>query len=100
MKTITILSILLAPTTVLGLLDAKIKSKGKRYYGAIGDPNTLSNTNVQNILRTEFGQITPENSMKWDSTERGFTQSLKGSQTQLSNPIFYSIPRQLPVRKL
>lgn len=72
MKSISILALLLAPTTVFGLLDAKFKAKGRRYYGAIADPNTLSNTNVQNLLRTEFGAITPENSMKWDATERKF----------------------------
>lgn len=69
MKTISILAVFLAPTAVLGLLNAKFKAKGKIYYGAIADPNTLSNTNVQNILKTEFGAITPENSLKWDATE-------------------------------
>lgn len=69
MKSISILAILLAPTTVFGLLDVKFKAKGRRYFGAIADPNTLSNTNVQTLLKSEFGAITPENSLKWDATE-------------------------------
>lgn len=69
MKSISILAILLAPTAVFGLLDAKFKAKGKKYFGAIADPNTLSNTQVQTLLKTEFGAISPENSMKWDATE-------------------------------
>lgn len=70
MKSISILAILLAPTAVFGLLDAKMKAKGRVYFGAIADPTTLGNTNGQTILRSEFGAITPENSLKWDATER------------------------------
>ncbi|KAL0631274.1 hypothetical protein Q9L58_009873 [Maublancomyces gigas] len=83
MKSISILAILLAPTAVFGLLDAKFKAKGRRYYGAIADPNTLSNTQVQTLLKTEFGAITPENSLKWDATEpsRGSFNFGNGDQT-------------------
>lgn len=85
MKSISILAILLAPTTVFGLLDAKFKAKGRKYYGAIADPNTLSNTNVQTLLKTEFGAITPENSMKWDATEgESFSPSKKTMKNHLS----------------
>ncbi|KAG8949636.1 hypothetical protein FRC04_008382 [Tulasnella sp. 424] len=50
-------------------LDAKFKTHGKQYFGTAVDQNTLSVSQVANIVRTHFGQVTPENSMKWDSTE-------------------------------
>ncbi|KAI5804318.1 glycosyl hydrolase family 10 protein [Geopyxis carbonaria] len=60
---------LLGPASVTALLDVKMKAKGKKYYGSIADPNTLSDSNVKTILTADFGMITPENSMKWDATE-------------------------------
>ncbi|EPS41925.1 hypothetical protein H072_4152 [Dactylellina haptotyla CBS 200.50] len=50
-------------------LDALIKAKGKKYVGFCADPGTLSNTQNQNIIKAEGGQVTPENSMKWESIE-------------------------------
>lgn len=50
-------------------VDAGFKAKGKRYWGTAGDPGTLNNQQRSNIARQHFGQITPENSMKWDATE-------------------------------
>jgi endo-1,4-beta-xylanase len=44
-----------------------IKAKGKKYVGFCADPGTLSNSQNANILKTEGGQLTPENSMKWES---------------------------------
>ncbi|KAJ3053517.1 hypothetical protein HK097_004111 [Rhizophlyctis rosea] len=66
-----------APTTTTnpstgggsGTLDGRIKAKGKKYWGNILDYNTINNSAVTNVLRTEFGQVTAENSMKWDATE-------------------------------
>lgn len=52
-----------APTT----LDAAFKAAGKEY---VGTALTIRNdTTEQDIIRTEFGSITPENAMKWESTE-------------------------------
>ncbi|KAK6503851.1 hypothetical protein TWF481_008857 [Arthrobotrys musiformis] len=50
-------------------LDALIKAKGKKYVGFCADPGTLSNSQNAAILQTESGQLTPENSMKWDAIE-------------------------------
>ncbi|KAH7138708.1 endoxylanase-like protein [Dendryphion nanum] len=50
-------------------LDAKFKAAGKKYFGVAADKGTLSNTQNAQIIIDNFGQVTPENSMKWDATE-------------------------------
>ncbi|KAI5777137.1 glycoside hydrolase superfamily [Geopyxis carbonaria] len=69
-----------APTA--GSLQAKMVAKGKKYFGTCADATLLANTQNAAIIKSDFGQLTPENSMKWDAIEKSqnsFTYS--GSDT-------------------
>ncbi|CCO36534.1 endo-1,4-beta-xylanase [Rhizoctonia solani AG-1 IB] len=68
-STQTILAVLAATPAVFGQLDSKIKSKGKKYFGTCSDSGLLSNSQNAAIIRSDFGQLTPENSAKWDAIE-------------------------------
>ncbi|TFK69084.1 hypothetical protein BDN72DRAFT_870738 [Pluteus cervinus] len=50
-------------------LNGKFVAKGKKFWGSAADSNTLNIASNANILKAEIGALTPENSMKWDSTE-------------------------------
>lgn len=50
-------------------LGARMKAKGRLYFGTCADSGTLSNTQNSNIIKAQFNQLTPENSMKWDTIE-------------------------------
>ncbi|KAJ7875650.1 glycosyl hydrolase family 10 protein [Mycena leptocephala] len=69
MRATLLIALLLSPATVLGLLDPKIKAKGKKYFGAAADPGTIGVATDVTILTSDYGAYTPENSMKWDATE-------------------------------
>ncbi|CAE6446284.1 unnamed protein product [Rhizoctonia solani] len=68
-STATILAILATTPAVLGQLDSKMKAKGKKYFGTCSDSALLSNSQNAAIIRSDFGQLTPENSAKWDAIE-------------------------------
>jgi endo-1,4-beta-xylanase len=55
MKSTILLAVLVAPSAVLGLLDTKIKAKGKKYIGTAIDPNTFSISQVKTIATSDFG---------------------------------------------
>lgn len=46
-------------------IDKAFKAKGKEYWGTAGDANTLNIQANGDIVKAVFGQITPENAMKW-----------------------------------
>jgi endo-1,4-beta-xylanase len=74
----TVTSALAAVTLIAGLPAARAAdptlhqlavAKGKVYFGSATDNPELSDAPYTAILGSEFGQITPGNSMKWDATE-------------------------------
>lgn len=50
-------------------IDALIKAKGKLYFGTCTDQGRLTSGKNAAIIDANFGQVTPENSMKWQSLE-------------------------------
>ncbi|KAK3304897.1 endo-xylanase [Chaetomium strumarium] len=61
-----------APTGGSGAADGlnnKFKAKGKLYFGTEIDHYHLNNQPLISIVKKDFGQLTCENSMKWDAIE-------------------------------
>lgn len=50
-------------------IDAAMKAKGRKYFGTASDPGRFITGKNGAIIKANFGQISPENSMKWDATE-------------------------------
>jgi hypothetical protein len=51
-------------------LHNKFKAKGKLFFGTEIDHYHLNNNPLTTIVKNSFGQVTNENSMKWDAIER------------------------------
>lgn len=58
-----------AGSSTSGQLNTKFRAKGKEYFGTEIDYYHLNNGPLTNIVKNSFGQVTCENSMKWDATE-------------------------------
>ncbi|RYP36930.1 hypothetical protein DL767_003178 [Monosporascus sp. MG133] len=73
------LLLLLAPLTAWAVpveerqapvsIDALIKARGKKYFGTCTDQGRLTSGRSAAIIQQNFGQVTPENSMKWDQIQ-------------------------------
>ncbi|KAK1981509.1 family 10 glycosyl hydrolase [Colletotrichum cereale] len=50
-------------------VDKLIKAKGKKYFGTATEQRLLTTGKNAAIIKADFGQVTPENSMKWDQIE-------------------------------
>ncbi|KAK0733171.1 glycoside hydrolase superfamily [Lasiosphaeria miniovina] len=57
-------------------IDTLMKAKGKLYFGTCTDQGRLNAGKNAAIIDANFGQVTPENSMKWESL-----QNQKGTYT-------------------
>ncbi|KAL2822782.1 endo-1,4-beta-xylanase C [Aspergillus cavernicola] len=50
-------------------INAAFVAAGKSYFGTCSDQTLLQNSENEAVISAEFGALTPENSMKWDSIE-------------------------------
>ena len=68
----TLLASLLAPAAVSAVLNDLAVRAGLKYFGsALGEGPFQTDSTYASLLgdTTEFGQVVPENGMKWDNTE-------------------------------
>ncbi|KAH7104984.1 glycoside hydrolase superfamily [Auriculariales sp. MPI-PUGE-AT-0066] len=68
-KLIIAFSFVMAPALVFAALDANIKESRKRYFGTAFDADTINDEAVTAVVKAEMGQITSENSAKWENIE-------------------------------
>jgi endo-1,4-beta-xylanase len=66
-------------------LHSRFRAAGKRFWGSCADPGTLGKPQNVAVLQSDFGQVTPENSMKWDGTEPNRGSFNFGNADQLVN---------------
>jgi endo-1,4-beta-xylanase len=66
-------------------IDAAFKAKGKKYIGVATDQGLLTRGSNAQLIIDNFGQVTPENSMKWDATEGTQGQFTLGTADYLVN---------------
>ncbi|KAL4804415.1 endo-1,4-beta-xylanase C [Aspergillus unguis] len=64
----TLASAAVLPRQSTSLNDAMVAA-GKEYFGTCSDQNLLQDSQNEAIISSQFGVLTPENSMKWDATE-------------------------------
>ncbi|KAF7331257.1 Carbohydrate esterase family 15 protein [Mycena kentingensis (nom. inval.)] len=50
-------------------IDTLLRAKGKVFFGTAADQNRLSVSQDAAITMADFGGVTPENTMKWDTIE-------------------------------
>ncbi|KPI43367.1 Endo-1,4-beta-xylanase C [Cyphellophora attinorum] len=68
-----------------GSINTLFQSLGKTYFGTITDPYLLGNAQDTNVIKADFGALTPENSMKWDSIEPSRNNFQFGSADSVVN---------------
>ncbi|KIM23069.1 glycoside hydrolase family 10 protein [Serendipita vermifera MAFF 305830] len=66
-------------------LAGRMINKGKKYFGTCADSGLLSNSQNVAIIKSQFNQLTPENSMKWDTIESSQNNFNFGGGTTLVN---------------